>query len=128
MTLSLHGLRILIVEDNYVLADALRYLLVGYGAIVTASAPTVERARAALDASPIDVAVLDLNLNGTSVAPFADDLRAAGIPFVFVTGYGDDPDMVPEHLRATPRLEKPVEAGRLVGVLLQVTAHRPALH
>ena len=119
--LSLHGLRILIVEDSFVLADALRYLLAGYDGVVTAIAPTVERARAALDAEAIDVAVLDINLNGTSVVPFAEHLRAAGIPFVFVTGYGDDPELLPQHLRRLPRLEKPVEAERLVALLLEIT-------
>lgn len=121
-SLSLHGLRILVVEDNFVLADALRYLLAGYDGVVTAIAPTVERARAARAAEPIDVAVLDINLNGASVVPFAEELRAAGIPFVFVTGYGDDPELLPAHLRMLPRLEKPVEAERLVGLLLDLTA------
>ena len=119
--LSLHGLRILIVEDNFVLADALRYLLAGYDGVVTAIAPTVERAHTALDAEAVDVAVLDINLNGDSVVPFAEHLRAAGIPFLFVTGYGDDPELLPEHLRELPRLEKPVEADRLVALLLELT-------
>ncbi|MBX3028268.1 response regulator [bacterium] len=126
-SLSLRGLRILVVEDNFVLADALRYLLAGYDGIVTAIAPTVERARAALAAEPVDVAVLDINLNGASVVPFAEELRAAGVPFVFVTGYGDDPELLPAHLRTLPRLEKPVEAERLVGLLLDLTARpRPS--
>jgi CheY-like chemotaxis protein len=114
---SLNGLRILIVEDNYVLADALRSLLTRYGGVVTAIAPTVPLAFAALDASGADVAVLDVNLGGATVVPFAEHLRAVGIPFLFVTGYGDDPDLLPEHLRAHPCLEKPVETERLVGEL-----------
>jgi CheY-like chemotaxis protein len=119
--LSLHGLRILVVEDNFVLADALRYLLAGYDGVVTAIAPTIERALAALAADPVDVAVLDINLNGASVVPFAEHLRTAGIPFLFVTGYGDDPELLPEHLRALPRLEKPVAADRLLAVLIELT-------
>lgn len=119
--LSLRGRRILVVEDNFVLADALRYLLAGYDGVVTAIAPTVERAFAALAAGAVDVAVLDINLNGTSVVPFAEHLRAAGIPFVFLTGYGDDPDLLPEHLRGEPRLEKPVDADCLVGVLVALS-------
>src|SRR5690242_12596140 len=92
--LSLHGLRILVVEDNFVLADALRYLLAGYDGVVTAIAPTVERALEAVEAEHVDVAVLDINLNGASVVPFAEHLGRAGIPFVFVTGYGDDPELL----------------------------------
>jgi CheY-like chemotaxis protein len=120
--LSLRGLRILVVEDNYILADALRYMLAGYDGVVTAIVPSVERAFAALAANPIDVAILDVNLNGASVVPFAEHLGAAGIPFVFVTGYGDDPELLPPHLRDQPRLEKPVDADHLIGLLLALTA------
>jgi CheY-like chemotaxis protein len=119
--LSLQGMRILIVEDNFVIADALCYLLSGYGAVVTGVAPTVQRAHAALDGEDIDVAVLDINLNGASVVPFAERLHAGGIPFVFVTGYGNHPDLLPEHLRDRPRLEKPVDGERLVRVLVELT-------
>lgn len=123
--LSLRRLRILVVEDNFVLADALRYLLAGYDGVVTAIAPTVASARAALDAEGADVAVLDINLNGASVVPFAEHLRAAGIPFLFLTGYGDDPELLPEHLRDRPRLGKPVDADRLVGLLLSLRGDAP---
>ena len=123
--LSLRGLRILVVEDNFVLADALRYLLAGYEGVVTAIAPSVERAVAAVEAEEVDVAVLDINLNGASVVPFAEHLSRAGIPFVFVTGYGDDPELLPEHLRGLPRLEKPVEAERLVNLLLELAGRSP---
>ncbi len=117
---SLRGVRILIVEDNYVLADAMRSLLTRFGGVVTAVAATVAQAFAAFDESSADVAVLDVDLARTSIVPFAERLRAAGIPFLFVTGYGDDPELLPEHLRGQPRLEKPVEADRLVGVLAEL--------
>jgi CheY-like chemotaxis protein len=119
---SLNGFAHLVVEDNYVLADALRYLLAGYDGVVTAIAPTVPRAFAALDAEAADVAVLDINLNGASVVPFAEHLRTAGIPFLFLTGYGDDPDLL---TRGPPRppapREKPVQADRLIDLLLALT-------
>jgi len=115
--LSLRGVRVLIVEDNYVLADAMRSLLARYEGVVTAVAATVPQAVAALAESGADVAVLDVNLAGASVVPFAERLRVDDIPFLFVTGYGDDPELLPEHLRDHPRLEKPVEAEQLVGVL-----------
>jgi CheY-like chemotaxis protein len=119
-TLSLSGTRVLIVEDNFVVADALRFVIDGYDGIVTAIVPTLERAYAALAASPIDVAVLDINLNGRSVVPLADHLRSEGIPFVFLTGYGDE-ELLPEHLRVHPRFDKPVDAERLVRSLLALT-------
>ena len=123
-TLALGGARILIVEDNFVVADALRYLIDGYGGSVSAIVPSVERALEALDAGRVDVAVLDINLNGTSVVPLAEHLLARGIPFVFLSGYGGE-ELLPEHLRSHPRFDKPVEAERLVRALLQLTRRDP---
>lgn len=114
---SLKGIRVLIVEDNYVVADALRYLIDCYEGSVTAMVPSVERAFEALAGGAVDVAVLDINLHGTTVEPVAEHCRAHGIPFVFVTGYGNA-DMLPEHLRQHPLFDKPVEADRLVRALL----------
>src|SRR5262249_27672607 len=65
-TLSLQGTRILIVEDNFVVADALRYLIDGYGGSVSAIVPSVQRAHEALDTGRVDVAVLRINLNRAS--------------------------------------------------------------
>ena len=120
---ALHGVRILIVEDNFVVADALRFMLIGYGGVVTAVVPSVERAVAAIAADAPDVAILDINLHGRSVVPFADHLLAGAVPFVFVSGYGDE-DLLPEHLRVHPRFDKPVEAERLVGCLIELTRRR----
>jgi two-component SAPR family response regulator len=123
-TLSLDGARILIVEDNFVVADALRYLIDGYGGSVSAIVPSVQRAHEALDTARVDVAVLDINLNGASVVPFADHLLERGVPFVFLSGYGGE-ELLPEHLRGHPRFDKPVEAERLVRALLQLTRREP---
>jgi CheY-like chemotaxis protein len=117
MGLSLKGIRVLVVEDNYVVADALRYLIRSYEGSVVAIVPSVERALTALAGGGVDVAVLDINLRGASAAPVAEHCRAHGVPFVFLTGYGD-PGLLPEHLRGEPRLDKPVEADRLVRALL----------
>ena len=87
-TPSLSGVHVLIVEDNFVVADALRFMLTGFDAIVSAIVPSLAHASAALAVDRVDVAILDINLNGTSVVPLAEDLRARGIPFVFVSGTG----------------------------------------
>ena len=121
--LSLNGMRVLIVEDNYVVADALRYLIDGYDGAVTAIVPSVERALAALAANPVDIAVLDINLHGASVVPLAEHLSAQGVPFVFLTGYGDA-ELLPEHLRGRPRFDKPVQAERLVEAMLDLAKRR----
>jgi DNA-binding response OmpR family regulator len=77
-------------EDNFVVADALRYLIDGYGGFVSTIVPTLEQAFAVLVAARVDIAVLDVNLNGTSVVPFAEHLHAEGVPYIFLTGYGDE--------------------------------------
>jgi CheY-like chemotaxis protein len=117
--LSLDGARVLVVEDNYVVADALRFLIDGYGGAVTATVPSVERAFDALAGDAVDVAVLDINLQGASVVPLAEYLRARGVPFLFLTGYGTG-ELLPEHLRRQPRLDKPVDAERLIRALLDL--------
>ena len=118
--MTLKGTRILIVEDNFVVADALRFMLTGYDGIVSAIVPSLARALDVLTAERVDVAILDIDLSGRSVVPLAEELRARDIPFVFVSGYGDE-ELLPEHLRAHPRLDKPVEAERLVGCLIDLT-------
>jgi CheY-like chemotaxis protein len=115
--LSLNGARVLIVEDNYVVASALRYLLESYGGAVSAVVPSVARAREALADGGVDIAVLDINLHGASVVPLAQHLREQGVPFVFLTGYADG-ELLPEDLRQHPRFGKPVEAERLIGAML----------
>jgi two-component SAPR family response regulator len=117
--LSLDSIRVLIVEDNYVVADALRFLIDGYGGSVTAIVPTVQRAFDVLADSAVDVAVLDINLQGASVVPLAEYLRDRDVPFLFLTGYGTG-ELLPEHLRRHPRLDKPVDAERLVRALLDL--------
>ncbi len=125
MTGSLADARILIVEDNFVVADALRYLIEGYGGVVSATAPTLPRAFAALGAAPVDIAILDVNLNGTSVVPFAEHLHAQGVPFIFLTGYGDE-ELLPERLRSYPRFSKPVDAEPFVRTLHELAARLAA--
>ena len=113
--------RVLIVEDNFVVADALRYLIDGYGGFAPTLVPTLERAFAVLGAGAVDVAVLDVNLNGDSVVPFAEHLHAADVPFVFLTGYGDE-ELLPEPLRSYPRFGKPVDAEPFIRTLRAMAA------
>lgn len=84
---DLTDLRILVVEDNYVLAESMRWALEGFGGNVVGPAPNSVRAFELLDeADAVDAAILDIDLQGKSSAPIADRLRAAGVPFLFLTG------------------------------------------
>jgi two-component SAPR family response regulator len=121
---SLSGITVLIVEDNFVVADSLRYLIESNAGAVTAIVPTLERAFAALAAVTVDVAILDINLRGESVVPFAEHLRESGVPFLFLSGYRDE-GMLPPDLRSHPRFDKPVEPESLFRTLREL-ANRPA--
>ena len=82
------GVKVLIVEDAVLLALELESALTECGAFVVGSAADIAEATDMLDLT-FDVAVLDANLNGSSVIPVAEALVARGIPFIFATGYGD---------------------------------------
>lgn len=105
----LEGMRILVVEDEYLIADDMRDVLLGAGADVVGPVPNVTAA-ASLVASEerIDAALLDINLGGTIVFGFADTLKTRAVPFAFATGY--DSSVIPDRFADVPRLEKPVKA------------------
>lgn len=104
---SLRGRRVLVVEDEYMLAEDLRQELEDQGAEVLAPVPTVAEALELLHQGPApDLAILDINLQGEMVYPVADALRAQAIPFLFATGY--DAQAIPPAYADVPRAEKPL--------------------
>src|SRR3712207_8803154 len=72
---DLTGRRILVVEDEYFIADDIARALTGLGAEIVGPAPDVESAAALLSQRPVDWAVLDINLQGEMVYPVAEALR-----------------------------------------------------
>lgn len=80
--------RVLVVEDEYLVAMLVEEMLEGLGYEVAQVAATLEAALTAAQNSAIDVAVLDVNLSGKHSGPVAEALAARGIPFAFATGYG----------------------------------------
>lgn len=85
----LAGLRVFAVEDESLVAMQLEDMLDELGCTVIGLAMRVRRAMEMLDrGEPIDVAVLDVNIAGEKVFPVAERLEAAGVPFLFATGYG----------------------------------------
>jgi DNA-binding NtrC family response regulator len=116
---ALRDYRILIVEDEYLLAEDLRHVLTKAGAIVAGMAGTVKDALELIDAEgKLDAAVLDMNLGGTPVSPVADRLMELGVPFVLTTGY--DASAIPERFRNAVRCDKPFRPAAVVRSVKQV--------
>lgn len=82
------ALRILIVEDEILVAMNLEDMLGELGHNVVSIATHITQASALASSSEIDLAILDLNLSGVLSFPVADMLRQRRIPFMFATGYG----------------------------------------
>lgn len=113
---ALGGMRILVVEDEYLLADDLRDELIDAGAQVLGPVPSVADAQALIAAEArIDAAVLDINLRGEMVFPVADQLTGRGVPFAFATGY--DEWALPDRFAGAPRVEKPLRGARVLALL-----------
>jgi len=88
---SLRDRRILIVEDEYLVAMSLAEALQDAGSIVLGPVPSVDKAITKIESEPhIDGAVVDVNLGGVLAYPVADLLIAKKIPFVFTSGYEDN--------------------------------------
>lgn len=104
--------RILIVEDEVLVAMHLEDLLTDMGHQVVGPATRINQAVELARKSEIDAAVLDVNLAGRNSFPVADILRQRGIPFVFATGYGAEGFV--EGYRDEPTLRKPYEARDLM--------------
>ena len=115
---ALAGRRVLVVEDEFFLADDLKRALTEQGAEVAGPANSMTRARALASRQDFDLAVLDVNLRGEMIFPFADELRARGVPFVFTTGY--DAAMVPAEYQDVERWEKPFTMHQLVQALVRL--------
>lgn len=101
----LDGVRVLIVEDEFLVAIQLEDTLAGLGCEVLEPAHSMEEAHSALDQHEFDIAVLDINIAGEPVYPIARRLIDSGIPFVFTTGYSRE--HIEEAWRDAPTLRKP---------------------
>ena len=112
MTHDLKGLRVLVVEDDFDVAEGLRAVLVSAGCEVVGPVSTVEDACELAKTATLDAAVLDIALSPGTSAPVARALLYRGCPFVFVTGFSNV-DMLPEELRGYRVLLKPVDAETL---------------
>lgn len=112
----LAGYRILVVEDEFLLAEDLRVQLIKAGAVVVGPVPSLAKALALLEGGvALDAAVLDVNLCGQKVFPLADLLQGLGVPCVFVTGY--DRSMIPDAYAHIGICRKPASAREVAAAL-----------
>jgi CheY-like chemotaxis protein len=113
---TLKGRLILVVEDEYFIADDLRSGLTAQGAAIVGPAATVGDALDLVaNGGRLDAAVLDINLRGEMVYPVADRLKEKGVPFLFLTGY--DARAVPARFAGVTHCEKPVALRSLIAAL-----------
>ena len=112
---DLQGRRVLVVEDEFFIAEELCEALLRCHAQVLGPAPDLASARRLLASETPDCAVLDINLKGQMVFDFAGELAARSVPFVFATGY--EAPAIPLQFRSVARFEKPLAVSLLVEVL-----------
>jgi two-component sensor histidine kinase/CheY-like chemotaxis protein len=115
---AISGQRIMIVEDEALVAMILEDQLQEIGLSIVATCASIPEAMMAIDRNAPDAAILDVNLGGQLVYPVADRLMDLHIPFVFVTGYGRE--SIDRRYDSIHVLEKPVERQALEAVFAKV--------
>ncbi|QYO76084.1 response regulator [Devosia salina] len=118
--MNLAGKRILVVEDDFAVADELCRDLRKEGAVVLGPAPTPFYALQLLGRRNVDSAVLDVRLHGQTVFGLADELCRRGTPILFATAEGEE--TFPERHRDRPRLKKPYRREELFEKLQDIQA------
>lgn len=116
MSSTLAKRRILVVEDEAIVAMQLEDMLAELGHEVAASCARLDEALATAGTVACDVAVLDINLSGQKSFPVAEALKSRGVPFFFATGYGGS--VLPPSLAGTQVLHKPYSLEDLKSALL----------
>jgi len=109
---ELAGHLVLVVEDDYFIAEEICAALREKGASVIGPAADVEHGRMLMARQPLDCAVLDVNLHGEHVFQLAGELRARGVRSIFATGY--DAAFLPLAFRDAIYLQKPIDLAALV--------------
>lgn len=107
--------RVLIVEDQFLLALDLAAMLQAAGFDTVGPASTVATALELISSQNCDVAVIDVNLRNESSMPVAAALRSNDTPFVVVSGYAES--QLPTELAGAPALTKPILPARLIAAL-----------
>ena len=123
-SLSLTAPRVLVVEDEMTIAMLIEDMVSELAYQVAAVVPRLEDAMRFLDTDTFDLAMLDVHLNGKTVFPFAAELEAREIPFLFATAYGARG--IPAQFRGHVVLQKPFGPVEMRRALTDLSA--PAAH
>ncbi|MBW8808104.1 response regulator [Lysobacter capsici] len=121
MVNSLAGKKLLIVEDEELLAMAVEDGVLYAGAASVEIAGTVNQALDLLSGHSFDLAIVDVSLKGQHSWPVAEELRRRNVPYLTVTGYGDMLD----HELVTKLLTKPYSIDGLLEALADLQTHAP---
>jgi DNA-binding NtrC family response regulator len=116
--------RVLIVEDEFIIAMNIALEVATRGGVVVGPLGTVDGALKAIKNADVDGAILDINLRGTSAFPVADALANRYIPFVFATG--DRAVDVPARHSDVPRFEKPTSPDGICSALEAAMSTNPS--
>ena len=119
--LRMQAPRVLVVEDEMTVAMLIEDMVSELAYDVAAVVPRLEDAMRLLDSESFDLAMLDVHLNGKTVFPFAAELQARGIPFLFATAYG--PRGIPAEFQDHLVLQKPFGPVELRRALMNLSGH-----
>ena len=112
---TLAGMRVMVVEDELLVAMLIEEMLIDEGCTIVGPFSNLADALRAAAEVMVDVAVLDVNLRGEKVYPVATLLAQRGIPFLLLSGYGND--AIPYDHPDWRAFSKPFQAAELVNVL-----------
>jgi CheY-like chemotaxis protein len=115
------GLRVLLVEDQMIVAMLIEDMLRELGCVVVGPAGTLESAVRLAREEELDAAILDVNLDGQKVFPAAEELLTRRIPFIFATGYGEQ--ILPEKWHGLRRLAKPFNREQLEELIRSISSN-----
>ena len=118
--------RVLIVEDEALIAMYVEDVISKFGYSVAGVVASVDEALAFIETHAVDAAVLDINLRGNLVFPFADALLCRGIPFIFASSFEEG--RIPARYRVGPVVQKPFAPSELYRALAatQQVRRKPA--
>lgn len=119
---SLSGRRVFVVEDEMLVAWLIDDMLAELGCTVVGPAARVDEALKMIETAAIDLAIVDVNLNGQRSFPVVDALAERGVPFAFSTGY--HADSLPVRYRDFPVLRKPFARSKLAETLAALLTSR----